>query len=147
MAINIRATLDRGEADIQVVNETHGGLRYFKPLSDSAREWMQDNLSDESAFLNGELVVESRYADDLMEFLADDGMLFFVPQWMENPPAMCDGCHEPIEGAALDLPIVTCGLVSWCVSQVCDSCRRECTECGARGCTSCISRRECCEAA
>ena len=46
MAINIRATLDRGEADIQVVNETHGGLRYFKPLSDSAREWMQDNLSD-----------------------------------------------------------------------------------------------------
>ena len=80
MAINIRATLDRGEADIQVVNETYGGMRYFKPLSDHAREWMEDNLSEESSFLNGELVVESRYDDDLMEILAHDGMLFFVPQ-------------------------------------------------------------------
>ena len=73
MTIDIRATLDRGEADIQVVNEDYSGMRYFKPLSNSAREWMKDNLSDETTFLNGELVVESRYAADLMEGLATDG--------------------------------------------------------------------------
>ena len=64
MAINIRATLDRDEADIQVVSETYSGMRYFKPLSDSAMEWMEENLSGENSLLNGELVVESRYADD-----------------------------------------------------------------------------------
>ena len=107
---------------------------------------MEENLSGETSFLNGELVVESRYADDLMEGFATDGMVFFVPQWMENPPAMCDGCYEPIEGAGLDRPIATCGLASWCVNQTCDSCARKCTECGAEGCPSCISRRECCGA-
>ena len=45
MAINIKATLDRDEADIQVVSETHSGMRYFKPLSASAMEWMEENLS------------------------------------------------------------------------------------------------------
>ena len=38
MAINIRATLHRDEADIQVVNESYSGMRYFKPLSDNAME-------------------------------------------------------------------------------------------------------------
>ena len=146
MAIDIRATLNRDEADIQVVNEAFSGMRYFKPLSDSALEWMEENLFGESTFLNGELVVESRYADDLMEGLATDGMVFYVPQWMDNPPAMCDGCHEPIEGEALDRPIATCRLASWCVSQICDGCTSECAECGAYGCPSCISRRECCGA-
>ena len=94
---------------------------------------MEENLSGETSLLNGELVVESRYADDLMEGLANDGMVFYVPQWMDNPPAMCDGCHEQIEGAALDMPIATCHLASWCVSQVCDSCTSECAECGAYG--------------
>ena len=81
-----------------------------------------------------------------MEGLANDGMVFYVPQWMDNPPAMCDGCHEPIEGEALDRPIATCRLASWCVSQICESCTSECAECGAYGCPSCISRRECCGA-
>ena len=57
MAIDIRATLNRDEADIQVVNEAYSGMRYFKPLSDSAMEWMEENLSGENSFLNGELVV------------------------------------------------------------------------------------------
>ena len=60
MAIDIRATINRDEADIQVVNEAYSGMRYFKPLSDSALDWMEENLFGESTFLNGELVVESR---------------------------------------------------------------------------------------
>ena len=86
MAIDIRATLNRGEADIQVVNEDYSGMRYFKPLSDCAREWMEENLSDENSFLNGELVVESRYADDLMEGACDrwDGLLCAA---MDGQPA------------------------------------------------------------
>ena len=51
-------------ADIQVVHEAHGGMRCFKPLSERAHEWMDENLAGESAFLNGELVAELRYADD-----------------------------------------------------------------------------------
>ena len=50
MAIDIRATLNRDEADIQVVNEAYSGMRYFKPLSDSALEWMEENLFGESIF-------------------------------------------------------------------------------------------------
>ena len=46
---------------------------YFKPLSDSAMEWMDESLSGEASFLNGELAVESRYADDLMEGLRQTG--------------------------------------------------------------------------
>ena len=107
---------------------------------------MEEILSGETSFMNGELAVESRYADDPMEGLATNEMIFYVPQWMDNPPAMYDGCHEPIEGAALDMPIATCRLMSWCVSQVCDSCTSKCAECGAEGCSSCISRRECCTA-
>ena len=51
-------------ADIQVVHEAYGGMRYFKPLSERSHEWLDDNLADDSAFLNGELVVELQYADD-----------------------------------------------------------------------------------
>ena len=35
--INIEATLTRSEADIQVVQDAYGGMRYFKPLSERAR--------------------------------------------------------------------------------------------------------------
>lgn len=73
MAIYIRATINRDEADIQVVNEAYSGMRYFKPLSDSALVWMEENLSDETSFLNGQLVVESRYADDLWRDLRPTG--------------------------------------------------------------------------
>ena len=61
---DIVATLTRSEADIQIVHEAYSGMRYFKPLSERAREWMDENLADESVFLNGELVVELRYADE-----------------------------------------------------------------------------------
>ena len=143
--IDIEATLTRSEADIQVVQDAYGGMRYFKPLSERAHEWMDENLADESTFLHGELVVELRYADDLMEGLASDGMVFFVPQWMDNPPALCDGCHEPIEGDALDLPIVMCGIAPWCVTQICDKCAVRCEVCGTTGCQSCIiTLKACC---
>ena len=45
VAIDIRATINRDEADIQVVNEAYSGMRYFKPPSDSAMEWIEENLS------------------------------------------------------------------------------------------------------
>ena len=84
--IDIVATLTRSEADIQVVHDAYGGMRYFKPLSERAHEWMDENLADESTFLHGELVVELRYADDLMEGLASDGMVFSCRSgWTTRP--------------------------------------------------------------
>ena len=84
------------EADIQVVNEPYGGFRYFKPLSDSAMEWMEENLSDETSFLNGELVVESRYADDIMESLATDGMVSSLCRnvWKTRPQCATDAMSQ-----------------------------------------------------
>ena len=43
--IDIVATLTRSEADIQVVHDAYGGIRYFKPLSERAHEWMDENLA------------------------------------------------------------------------------------------------------
>ena len=47
-----------------MVHEAYSGMRYFKPLSERAHEWLDGNFADESAFLNGELVMELRNAAD-----------------------------------------------------------------------------------
>ena len=46
------------------MSQRHVGMRCFEPLSERAHEWMGGNFADESAFLNGELVGELRYADE-----------------------------------------------------------------------------------
>jgi hypothetical protein len=55
-----------------VVVENHGTIFLFRPLSDSAREWIEENVSREGFHPDWPtLVVERRYAPDLAAGMVD----------------------------------------------------------------------------
>lgn len=129
--IDIHATHNRSEADVQLVGEY--GMRFFRPLSELARQWFDDNLYGENSYLHGELIVESRYADDLIEGLTEDGMTFFVPQWMDEEVDMCESCHEVL-GADSGITELLCESTTPCSVPVCSNCAHVCDICGHTGC-------------
>jgi hypothetical protein len=51
----------------------HGSLVLVRPLTDDCRAWLEANVSDESQWFGGALVVEPRYLIDLVAGLADEG--------------------------------------------------------------------------
>lgn len=61
------------EYDVQV--ENHGTIFTFALLTEAAREWVAENVGDESAqFFGGALAVEHRFAADLAEGMIVDGL-------------------------------------------------------------------------
>lgn len=60
------------QIDVQVVN--NGSLFAFHLFSESAREWVADNVSDEAQFFGNALMVEPRYAFDLATGMQNDGL-------------------------------------------------------------------------
>ena len=134
--ITIHATKERAQADIQLIGEH--GMRFFKPMSDAAHEWFADNLDGENSFHNGELIVEGRYADDLIEGLTEAGIIFFVPQWMDEDVPLCSSCHELLDaetGASeLQCESATLRANYVCSNDVCSNCAHVCEACGHTGC-------------
>jgi hypothetical protein len=60
------------QLDVHVVN--HGSLFAFELLSPEAREWVEQNVSDDAQFFGGALMVEPRYAQDLAQGMLNDGL-------------------------------------------------------------------------
>lgn len=61
-------------ADVRIQNE--GSIFLFHPLTEAAKQWMQEHvLSDEAQFFGKALVVEHRYAGHLAEGMANDGLV------------------------------------------------------------------------
>jgi hypothetical protein len=58
--------------DVEIVN--HGSLYGFRPVSQAARDWIAENVSDDAQWFGGALMVEHRYASDLAEGMAGDGL-------------------------------------------------------------------------
>jgi len=58
--------------DVQVSNE--GSLFLFTPLTTAAREWINENVTGETTWFGNALVVEHRYAGDLAQGMAGDGL-------------------------------------------------------------------------
>jgi len=58
--------------DVHVVN--HGSLFAFELLSQEAREWVDQNVSEDAQFFGGALMVEPRYAMDLATGMQNDGL-------------------------------------------------------------------------
>jgi len=58
--------------DVHVVN--HGSLFAFELLTADAREWVDQNVSDDAQFFGGALMVEHRYAMDLATGMQNDGL-------------------------------------------------------------------------
>jgi hypothetical protein len=49
--------------------ENHGSLWLCRPLTDAAREHLEENVSDEAQWFGGALVVEPRYVESFQQAL------------------------------------------------------------------------------
>lgn len=59
--------------DVSVSN--HGSVILFAPLTDKAREWINDNVQAEGwQFFGGSLAVEPRFAFELTQGMKDAGL-------------------------------------------------------------------------
>ena len=52
----------------------HGSIILFQPLSDEAQAWIDDNVAGEPQWWAGALVVERRYAADLLTGIRTAGL-------------------------------------------------------------------------
>lgn len=59
---------------VDVTIENHSSLMLFRLHTDRAREWVDEFVSDDAQFFGGALVVEPRYASNLANGMADDGL-------------------------------------------------------------------------
>jgi hypothetical protein len=59
------------EADI--ILENHGSIWLFRPSTESARQWLEENTQSDAQWFGGALVVEPRYVDPLVEGLQENG--------------------------------------------------------------------------
>jgi hypothetical protein len=60
------------EPDVTVRNE--GTLFLFQPLTNAAKEWIDENVSDEAIWYGRSLVVEHRYAEDVALGMIESGL-------------------------------------------------------------------------
>ena len=58
-----------------VLVENHFSLILFRLLTPAANQWVDENVMDDAQFFGGALVVEPRYAHDLIDGLVADGLV------------------------------------------------------------------------
>jgi len=59
------------EADFRI--ENHGSIFLLDPRNTTAETYLRDNVSEEALWFGGALVVEPRYAADLVQALQTEG--------------------------------------------------------------------------
>jgi hypothetical protein len=52
----------------------HGSIFTFRPLTDAARDWLEENLDEDAPWWAGAVAVEPRYAYDLVAGIQADGL-------------------------------------------------------------------------
>jgi hypothetical protein len=58
--------------DFDVVN--HGTIMTFRPLTEAAQQWWDDNVDPDAMSLGGAYAVEPRHAFDIAEGILEEGM-------------------------------------------------------------------------
>jgi hypothetical protein len=58
-------------ADIMLSN--HGSVWLVTPVTDAAREWIDDNVAADAQYFAGSLVVEPRYIAGIVRGMEEDG--------------------------------------------------------------------------
>lgn len=58
--------------DVQVIG--CGTIFLFQPLSDAAREWINEHVQEDAQWFGDALAVEHRFACDLARGMAEDGL-------------------------------------------------------------------------
>jgi len=56
-----------------VTIKDEGSILLFYPNTQEARDWLASNTSSDSLWYNAALVVEPRYAEDLIEAMQEQG--------------------------------------------------------------------------
>lgn len=52
----------------------HGSITVLTPLTDAAKEWIDEHLPAETQFFGHGACIEPRYAGDILRGLQDDGL-------------------------------------------------------------------------
>jgi hypothetical protein len=52
----------------------HGSVTILTPLTQDAREWVEQNIPEDAQRWAGGVVIEPRYAPNILEGLAGDGL-------------------------------------------------------------------------
>lgn len=60
------------QLDVSV--EDHGSLWLFRPLTEEAKTWIDDNVEDAALWFGGALAVEARFAQAMVEGMLADGL-------------------------------------------------------------------------
>jgi hypothetical protein len=58
--------------DVQVIN--HGSLIGFLPMTQEAKDWIDEKVDPDAQYLGRQLMVEPRYAGDIVLGMAADGL-------------------------------------------------------------------------
>ena len=52
----------------------HGSIAVLRPVTDEAREWVDENLPDDAQWFGRGVVIEPRYVGDIVEGILNDGL-------------------------------------------------------------------------
>jgi hypothetical protein len=61
-------------AQLDVTVEDHGTIWLFRPLTQAAKEWIDDNVTGGEDWFAGALAVEARFVQALIEGMQLDGL-------------------------------------------------------------------------
>ena len=55
--------------------ENHSSIYLFRPLTQAAREWLDETAPDDAQFFGEALVVEHRYAENVAQVFYENGFI------------------------------------------------------------------------
>jgi hypothetical protein len=61
-------------AALDVTVEDHGSLWLFRPVTETAKTWIDDNVEDAALWFGGALAVEARFVQAMIEGMLADGL-------------------------------------------------------------------------
>ena len=64
-----------GSAEFDFRCESHGSIFLLRPLSESAKIWIEENLSSDAQWFGDAVVVEHRYIWPILEGIQNDGLV------------------------------------------------------------------------
>jgi len=59
--------------DVRVQN--HGSLFLVEAVTDEAQEWIGEHIPEDAQYFGGNLVVEHRYIDDIVNGMTEAGLI------------------------------------------------------------------------
>jgi len=71
--------MEDGDPEVDVVVRYSGTIVLVEPVTDRAKIWLEENVVGERTWFRGQLVVERRYAGDLVRGMETAGLKLVEP--------------------------------------------------------------------